>query len=347
MSHYSKSILVLIALFVGSTLFAQSNSLYQDENFIYRLDGQHLVVKDYKHYHDSLKTEVTISDFLVIDGEKVFVTVVDRCPGKYLERINLPMSLVSIEEAAFGGCINLEEIEFPNSLYSIGNGAFFGCSRLKKIYIPERVGMIGFNVFGKCTNLEEIKVSPKNKAYDSRDNCNAIIQTNINVIIAGCKKTKILKSVKEIAQEAFYGCDIQKVVIPQNIKNIGAQAFGKCKSMREVVIEKGCKEIGPYAFMCNHNLSKVTLPDGLLCLREGAFADCPNLNVLKVGKGLKEIGCGVFDPKIIENNDFVFLVPRHWYWEHYYNLHTNICPKESILFLRYPFLHFEQFYIEY
>jgi hypothetical protein len=67
------------------------------------------------------------------------------------------------------------------------------------------VTSIGDMAFPDCTGLNSITVEKGNTKYDSRDNCNAIIETNTNKLIAGCKNTTIPNSVTSIGERAFYG----------------------------------------------------------------------------------------------------------------------------------------------
>ena len=79
--------------------------------------------------------------------------------------------------------------------------------------------------------------------YDSRNNCNAIIETATNRLVAGCKNTIIPDSVTEIGSTAFFGCSgLSAIVIPVSVKEIGEGAFDYCESLKEIIISKGTKE---------------------------------------------------------------------------------------------------------
>ena len=57
-----------------------------------------------------------------------------------------------------------------------------------------------------CSGLDSITVESGNIVYDSRDNCNAIIETATNTLLRGCKNTIIPHSVTSIGDNAFRGC---------------------------------------------------------------------------------------------------------------------------------------------
>ena len=142
------------------------------------------------------------------------------CSG--LTSVTIPNSVTSIGWGAFVGCYGLTSVTIPNSVTSIGQSAFEGCSGLTSITIPNSVTSIGINAFRSCTNLTSITVESGNTNYDSRDNCNAIIETASNTLIAGCKNTRIPNSVTSIGDLAFSDCTgLTSVTIPNSVTTIG------------------------------------------------------------------------------------------------------------------------------
>ena len=165
---------------------------------------------------------------------------------------------LTIKGRAFGDCQNITNISLPNRLDTIGPAVFAGCKKLESLYFPERVRYISGNQFNGCKNLKSIIVSPNNKVYDSRDNCNAIIETKTNKLIAGCKSTIIPNSIDTICCDAFPNMDIDSVYIPIGVKYIEEGAFF-WSTIRSVVIPKSVKEIVFGSFDFCENLRSIYL----------------------------------------------------------------------------------------
>ena len=207
-------------------------------------------------------TEINIPDSVTKIGQFAF----EGCTG--LTVLNIPNSVTEIGSGAFNSCTGLTEINIPDSVTWIGERAFYGCTGLTKINIPDSVTEIGTGssawkkgAFNGCTGLSEIKVSKGNKKYDSREDCNAIIETASDKLIVGCKSTIIPDSVTEIGEGAFEGCTgLTEINIPSSVKNIGTDAFRSCESLETITLGAGINKISEYAFYSYDALKTIYVP---------------------------------------------------------------------------------------
>lgn len=165
---------------------------------------------------------------------------------------------LTLKTGSFANCINITNISLPNRLDSIEDVVFSGCKKLESIYISDRVCYISEYQFPNCESLKSIIVSPNNNVYDSRDNCNAIIETKTNKLIAGCKSTVIPNSIDTICQGAFSFINIDSVYIPIGVKSIEGGAFSSTQ-IRSVVIPESVTEIEAESFSFCNNLKNIYL----------------------------------------------------------------------------------------
>ena len=268
-------------------------------------------------------TNIEIPSSVTSIGERAFM----GCSG--LTGIEIPSSVTSIGEKAFMGCSGLTGIKIPAGVTSIGSSAFYGCSRLTSIEIPAGVTSIGYGAFYGCSGLTSINVEAGNVSYDSRDNCNAIIEKATNTLIQGCNNTKIPSGVTKIGSFAFDGCSgLTSIEIPVGVTEIGSFAFDDCSGVTSIKIPSSVTSIGDGAFYgcsgltsivveadntvydsrddCNaiikketntliHGCKNTKIPSSVTRIGERAFWDCSELTSIEIPSSVTRIGYGAFD----------------------------------------------------
>ena len=214
------------------------------------------------------------------------------CP---LTTVEIGGPLEYIDAWAFYDCSNLQDINLPNTVTYIGDGAFSGCTRLPSLTIPNSVTTIGESVFYCCFFLEQLIVEAGNPVYDSRNNCNAIIETSTNKLIAGCMGTIIPNTVDSIGNYAFAGQRLTSITIPNSVTAIGDYAFFYCYRLTSIGISDSLTSIGDYAFSNCSVLTSVTIPSSVTSIGSGAFAYCGNISTLTIHSSDATFGSYAFN----------------------------------------------------
>ena len=237
-----------------------------------------------------------------------------------LQKIVIPEGVSCIADGAFSCCSNLKDVVLPTTLESfIGGSNFSYCTSLESITIPKGVYNMEGDIFSGCISLQKISVDSANETFDSRNNCNAVIDTEQNKLVVGCKGTVIVDGIKSIGSRAFYKSGITSIHIPSSVGSIESAAFKDCEYCMSItvddsnntyksagsnsVVEKATNElvlactttkilpevkvVGAYAYMNTPFL--VILPEGIISIKEGAFSECKTLQSIILPASLKRI----------------------------------------------------------
>ncbi len=206
--------------------------------------------------------------------------------------------LTEIENYEFSECSNLTSVIIPPNVTSIGYEAFWNCYSLQHVIIPKSVTSIGDDAFmGSIIpcNLQDIRVENGNPVYDSRNNCNALIETATNLLIRGGSRSAIPDGVVTIAPSAFYGCsELESIHIPESVTSIGEYAFEYCSDLTTVNIPSNVTSINSGTFACCYSLTSLTIPSNVISIEDDAFWGCTGLTNITIPSSVTSISSRTF-----------------------------------------------------
>lgn len=232
-------------------------------------------------------TSITIPNTLTKIGDYAFI----GC--KALTTIDIPNGVTTIGSFAFHSCYALTTVTIPEGVKTLGTNTFCDCKNLSSINLPSTLESIGtdcftytaltsfelpkgvknvgdFMLYG-CTQLTSLSVNPENNVYDSRNNCNAIIETASNKLVIGIKVSTIPEGVTTIGNKAFQGCkELTSIDLPNSLTLIGNRAFYECDGLTSVNIPENVTNIYYEAFAKCKNLTTIYIPSSVTEL-SGAF----------------------------------------------------------------------------
>lgn len=166
-----------------------------------------------------------------------------------LTSVVLPETVTAIGASAFQYCFYLSSIRLSENLESIASDAFWNCVRLTSIRIPAKVSSIGDTVFGYCTQLTDVSVDPANTVFDSREGCNAIVETSTNTLYQAFVSTRIPSTVTTIGRFAYsYVAGLTELRIPSNVTALAGVSVFSCGDLRSVVLPAELTTIGHQSF---------------------------------------------------------------------------------------------------
>lgn len=160
----------------------------------------------------------------------------------HVTEIVLSDSIKNIGDWAFANCYDLQNVTWGKNIERIESEAFRNCTKLQSITIPECTEYIGLNAFKGCKYLKQINFNAKKcKAFMMRSSMDEHVFVDAGKyssslkVIFGNKVEVVPASLFEAPESAY--AHITEVIIPKNVKEIGAFAFNNCKDLKKITIK--------------------------------------------------------------------------------------------------------------
>ena len=244
-------------------------------------------------------SEIDIPDSVTEIGELAF----DSCHA--LTKIDFPVSAAKIGDYAFYSCLSLTEIDIPDSITEIGESAFNSCQSLTKLSLPQSLKKIGKEAFYKCRELQDFEFPDSLESIGESAFCSCAALTAANLpdsiteieacAFLNCKSLEAFHwpaHLDTIAANMFGGCNISKLEIPPQIREIQLNAFAECP-IQELTIPENVEILDDYCFR-GTELESVDFPDSIPEIGSGIFSQCSNLKTVKLPKDITTLSPGLF-----------------------------------------------------
>ena len=250
-----------------------------------------------------------------------------------LTKLSNKTSKYSISPLAFSDSEFLTKVILGDAIVEVKQYAFCDCSNLETLYIGKNVRNIDVSAIEGCDKLNDIGISAQNRWYDSRENCNAIIDSKNNKMIFATNYTTVIPNgVVELADGLFSGKTITSMVVPESIKHINNSLFRNCKQLESITLSNGIKSIGDYAFRDCVSLKSVVLPDSVTELGQYAFYGCSAMESIVLSNQLTKLNQYTFTScsglTSIEIPDSITTIDYECFWRCYslktVTLHENL-----------------------
>nr|WP_303997384.1 leucine-rich repeat protein [Ruminococcus bromii] len=244
---------------------------------------------------------VVISDGIKVIGDKAFIDC------KNIKNIYIPDSVEKIGEGTFSGCESIESIDIPDKVKEIGSSSFSHCENLKDVKLPTNLQRINPYLFYWCLNLKSV-VIPDNVTSIGEQSffrCESLntVEIGKNVTFIGdyaftrCRnlyKVSMNKKVNIIGESAFANCvSLKEIELPDSLTSIETGAFYGT-NLNNIVIPNHISVIKSLAFAAVSNVQSIELPDNITSIEEKAFASCYDLTDIKIPNSVSKIGKGAF-----------------------------------------------------
>ena len=172
-----------------------------------------------------------------------------------LTKVNIPDSVVTIEDCAFASCSGMESVQFGAHVATIGGGAFLYCTSLKELDLPASAATLGASAFGGCESLTKLRVE-----NNFSSGCHIVMGYRIGGMMFNLVSNGI-------DMDPLWDCTaLSTIELGANVTSVHLDGFGKGPNLRSVI----CRGMLPAFSGGNTSYGRTTCyvlrenyPDGL------------------------------------------------------------------------------------
>lgn len=188
------------------------------------------------------------------------------------------VSVKSISQDCFYGCIKMVEAIIPEGVTNIGWRAFQGCKALEKLILPTTLSSVESGSFKDCISLKDLTIKGTTLGDYMFSGCTAL------------ETVAIPSTITKSGGSCFLGCiNLKDVTIEEGAKALGYGVFKGCSSITEITIPASMSNSNTNIFENCTGLTKVTM-NGSLTNDENMFLNCPNIKEVVLNGTLGYVG---------------------------------------------------------
>lgn len=223
-----------------------------NDDFIYDVYVDHIAITSCR------KASGTLEIPTEIDG--VPVTVLSGTYQSGMTSISLPEGLLAIGEFAFVNCAALTEVQLPNSLKYLNLAAFYDCGALETLTLPAGLETLDIPYQSEAC-LPEIQIAEGSTHFACADG--VLFDAEMETLLY-CPKNRtgtytVPDSVKTIGPEAFGGCALTEILLPDSLREIEYSAFLHCDALETITLPKQLESLGSGALGDNARLTEIQI----------------------------------------------------------------------------------------
>ena len=230
-----------------------------------------------------------------------------------MESVEIPDTVLQINEGAFDGCESLEGISLPKEMSGgIAVNAFRNCKSITSVEVPENIKTMGEGAFYGCTSLASLTIpfigsqpgehtetfgyifanTESHTVDDSPEQSGSSGMTDLITAdnVPESLKTVIITKETNIPENAFASMKhIRTIDVNDGIESIGNRAFDGCAELESFSIPDGINMIGDNTFRNCSNIRTIDVPDSATMISEAAFDGCAALRSIHIPDGITHI----------------------------------------------------------